>query len=82
MGTESWKPEKVPEVWQVADPETQAKVSTGRRKLVARKKQEVRAFLDPFIIEKIDKCVEEGDLGSSRSECIRTLLRDWARGKL
>lgn len=51
-------------------------------KRVEEKKQEVRVFLDPFIVRKIDKCIKQGDLGSSRSEIVRTILRDWARGEV
>lgn len=48
-------------------------------KRVEVRKKEVRVFLDASIVRKIDECVKRGDLGSSRSEVIRTLLRDWAR---
>jgi len=46
------------------------------------KKKEVRTFLPRNIVEEIDHCVEEGELGNSRSEVIRTILRDWKRGVL
>ena len=51
-------------------------------KKASKKKIDLRVFLDPFIVERIDECVRHGDLGAHRSEVIRNLLRDWARGKL
>ena len=41
---------------------------------------EVRTFLPPTVIEKIDMCVQAGDLGRSRSAVVRQVLLDWARG--
>lgn len=46
------------------------------------KKTEVRIWLDRPEIRKIDGCVKQGDMGTSRSEIIRFLLKEWARGKL
>jgi len=45
-------------------------------------KIECRTFLPKSIVEEIDRCAEEGELGNSRSEVIRTILRDWKRGVL
>lgn len=46
------------------------------------KKIDVRVFLDPFIVKRIDECIRHGNFGTNRSEVIRNLLRDWVRGML
>jgi len=46
------------------------------------KKIEVRVWLDRPELRKIDECVRRGDMGTSRSEVIRFILKEWARGKL
>ena len=45
-------------------------------------KEEVRVFVPPFVIHKIDECIKKGDLGTNRSEVARMILMDWARGVL
>ncbi len=40
---------------------------------------EVRTFLPPAVIEKLDRCVKEGDLGRTRSAVVRQILLDWTR---
>jgi len=55
----------------------------GRRmKRPGVKKIEVRVWLDRPELRKIDECVRRGDMGTSRSEVIRFILKEWARGKL
>ena len=51
----------------------------SRMKRPLRRKAEVRLFLDRPILDLIDRKMKEGGLGDSRSEVIRTILRDWAR---
>jgi|GEM_PF-6434315 len=46
------------------------------------RKTEVRVWLDRPELEKIDECIRRGDMGTSRSEVIRFILKEWARGKL
>ena len=42
-------------------------------------RQELRTFVLPFVLEKIDKIVTKGELGTSRSEVAAKVLEDWAR---
>jgi hypothetical protein len=46
---------------------------------MAKKKAECRVFVDPPVLELVDRWVEAG-MGSSRSEVIRDILRSWAFG--
>lgn len=41
-------------------------------------KLELRAFVPPHVIKKIDKCVERGKLGSNRSQVACFVLSKWA----
>lgn len=43
-------------------------------------KQELRAFVPPFVIDKIDEYIENGKIGSNRSQVACYILSKWAEG--
>lgn len=41
-------------------------------------KRELRVFVPPFVIDKIDKCIKKGKIGSNHSQVACYVLSKWA----